>query len=74
MRIPGPSAAVAVREAFRVMTAGVKLPLAEGIKLAREKAESPLALPLSQLGSSLAGMGSGVAGVVRKGIDTSVRM
>src|SRR5262249_7736001 len=35
-RLPGPTAAAAVREVFRVMTAGATLPLAEGIKLETE--------------------------------------
>jgi TolA-binding protein len=43
--------------------------LAEGAKAVREKAESPLAIPLTQLGSGLGGMSSGVKGVLEKSYD-----
>lgn len=46
--------------------------LAQGIKLAREKGESPLAGPLSQLGSALAGLGQGVGRMVAASVDTSL--
>jgi hypothetical protein len=46
--------------------------LAEGAKLAREKGESPLALPLAHLGSALAGLGKGVGQLVANSTDASL--
>jgi hypothetical protein len=46
--------------------------LVEGTKLAREKAESPLAIPLAHLGGSLSGLGAGVGRLVAKGVDTGL--
>jgi tetratricopeptide (TPR) repeat protein len=46
--------------------------LAEAVKLARERGESPLALPLAQLGTSLAGIGTGVARLAADGANTGV--
>ncbi len=40
-----------------------------GAKLARQKAESPLSIPLAQLGMSLGGIGSGTSKVVEKSFD-----
>ena len=40
-----------------------------GTKLARQKAESPLAIPLAQLGSSLGTIGSGTGKVVEQSFD-----
>lgn len=44
--------------------------LAEGAKLVREKSESPLAIPLTNVGSSLSGIGMGFGRMVEKGFDT----
>lgn len=43
--------------------------IVEGAKLARQKAESPLAIPLAQLGMSLGGIGSGTSKSVEKTFD-----
>ncbi|MBI2809132.1 MAG: hypothetical protein HYX68_29470 [Planctomycetes bacterium] len=40
--------------------------LVEGVKMAREKAESPLSIPLAQLGLSLGGVGSGTSKAVEQ--------
>jgi hypothetical protein len=45
--------------------------LVDGAKLARQKAESPLSIPLAQLGMSLGGIGSGTSKVVEKSFDLS---
>ncbi|MSU79361.1 MAG: hypothetical protein EXS16_14885 [Gemmataceae bacterium] len=40
-----------------------------GTKLARQKAESPLAIPLAQLGMSIGGIGSGASKIVEQTFD-----
>jgi tetratricopeptide (TPR) repeat protein len=46
--------------------------LAEGVRLARRGAESPLAMPLSHVGTSLAELGAGVGRLAQKGVDMSL--
>ncbi len=46
--------------------------LVDGVKLAREKGESPLGVPLTHIGASLAGMGLGVGRLVEKGVNASL--
>ncbi len=45
--------------------------LIEGAKLARQKAESPLSIPLGQLGMSLGGIGSGTSKLVEDTFSTA---
>jgi hypothetical protein len=45
--------------------------LVEGAKMARQRAESPLAIPVIQLGQQLAGIGSGTGKFVEKSFDVA---
>lgn len=45
--------------------------IVQGAKLARQKAESPLAIPLGQLGMSLGGIGMGTSKVVEETFSTA---
>ena len=45
--------------------------IVDGARLARQKAESPLSIPLAQLGMSLGGIASGTSKVVEKSFDLS---
>jgi len=66
-----------ITQAMKEFTAGNVLPanadprkqLVEGAKLARLKSESPLSIPLAQLGMSLGGVGSGTSKLVEATFD-----
>ena len=63
--------------AFKELVAGKIVPenadprkeIVAGTKLARQKAESPLAIPLAQLGMSIGGIGSGASKIVEQTFD-----
>src|SRR5262249_6716481 len=66
-----------IDEAFQVLIDGKTVPdggnprkeLVPGVKLARQKAESPLAIPLAQLSMSLGSVASGTGKVVEQSFD-----
>jgi tetratricopeptide (TPR) repeat protein len=68
-----------VADAFKEFSEGKIVPdgadprktLVEGAKIARQKAESPLSIPLAQLGMSLGGIGTGTSKAVEQTFDLS---
>ncbi len=46
--------------------------LADAARRVREKSESPLALPLTEIGSTLGGLGFGLGRLVEKGVDAAL--
>jgi hypothetical protein len=69
----------AIKGAYKELAAGGLAPpganprakIIEAAKLARTKAESPLAIPLTQLASSLSGLGTGTGKVLQKSFDVA---